>query len=155
MIGPAPYPGPEASLLRPGSETFWPLPQDPTAARRARQITRRQLLSWELNEPCDTAELLVSELVTNALSHGRGPVRLCLAAWHGTLRCEVADQGGALPRRRPLSLGGETGRGMHLVDVLADRWGVDLRGPGKTVWFELPTCTDARCCPLPRPHPHS
>lgn len=146
---PAPATAPGAPV--PAAAPSWHLPEDPTAARRARQVTRCQLLAWELNDHCETAELLVSELVTNALSHGRGPIRLGLGRRHGMLRCEVADHGRGLPQPRPLSMSGESGRGMHLVDALTNRWGVDHEASGKTVWFELATCTAPDCCTGRRP----
>lgn len=142
---------PPAPATAPAAVPSWHLPEDPTAARRARQVTRSQLLAWELNDHCETAELLVSELVTNALSHGRGPIRLGLGRRHGMLRCEVADHGRGLPQPRPLSMSGESGRGMHLVDALTNRWGVDHEASGKTVWFELATCAAPDCCTGRRP----
>jgi anti-sigma regulatory factor (Ser/Thr protein kinase) len=100
------------------------------------------LEGWGLadrEELVDTAELLVSELATNALLHSASRFRLTLSAAHGVLRCEVADTG----RRTPQVLhagGTESGRGMFLVNALARRWGCCQDGPGKTVWFELGTC---------------
>jgi anti-sigma regulatory factor (Ser/Thr protein kinase) len=95
----------------------------------------------------DTAELLVSELVTNALLHSAGSrLRLTLTAAHGVLRCEVSDAGPRVPR--VLAAGSATsGRGMFLVDALALRWGCHQDGTGKTVWFELGTCGADGCGP--------
>ncbi|MFJ8107159.1 ATP-binding protein [Streptomyces sp. NPDC096132] len=114
----------------------------PAAVREARAQVRRQLEVWGLadrGDLMDTAELLVSELATNALLHSATRFRLTLTAAHGTLRCEVEDSG----RRTPQVLeagGAESGRGMFLVDALARRWGCHQDGVGKTVWFELGTC---------------
>ena len=70
--------------------------------------------------------------------------RLTLFAAHGVLRCEVADAARRVPR--VLDAGtGESGRGMFLVDALAQRWGCHRDGPGKTVWFELGTCGADGC----------
>ncbi len=103
---------------------------------------RRQLEIWGLGERddvADTAELLVSELATNALLHSESRFRLTLTAAHGILRGEVRDAGGGRPR--VLDAGtSESGRGMFLVDALARRWGCHQDGSGTTVWFELDTC---------------
>ncbi|MDW4907106.1 ATP-binding protein [Streptomyces sp. ADMS] len=136
-----------------------------TAAREARAEVRRQLEEWGLtdrdgpadrDEPpdrdgpaprgdlVDVVELLVSELVTNAVLHAASRFRLTLSAAHGVLRCEVTDTG----RRTPQVLNAgatESGRGMFLVDALARRWGCHQEGPGKTVWFELGTCGSDGC----------
>ncbi|GAA3974909.1 ATP-binding protein [Streptomyces sp. NBC_01352] len=119
----------------------------PSAVREARAEVRRQLERWGLadrEEVLDAAELLVSELATNALLHSASRFRLTLTAAHGVLRCEVADSG----RRTPQVLAAgasESGRGMFLVDALALRWGCHQDGPGKTVWFELGTCGSDGC----------
>jgi anti-sigma regulatory factor (Ser/Thr protein kinase) len=112
----------------------------PSAAGEARAEVRRQLECWGLTEQSDTAELLVSELVTNALVHAESRLRLTLTAAHGVLRCEVTDADRHRPRVRRVTETSESGRGMFLVDELARRWGCHPDGPGKTVWFELATC---------------
>ncbi len=114
----------------------------PTAAREARAVVRRQLEEWGLAEQDDVAyvcELLAGELAANALCHAATRFRLTLAASHGVLRCEVADEDRRPPRVLEAGLA-EGGRGMYLVDALARRWGCHQDGPGKTVWFELGTC---------------
>ncbi|WP_369035028.1 ATP-binding protein [Streptomyces adonidis] len=137
----------------------------PTAAREARAEVRRQLEEWGLTDPddlanrddpkgrdapkgrddlLDVAELLVSELVTNAVLHAASRFRLTLTAAHGILRCEVTDTGRRTPRVRHAGAA-ESGRGMFLVDALARRWGCHQEGPGKTVWFELGTCGSDGC----------
>ncbi|MGP3983318.1 ATP-binding protein [Streptomyces sp. KR80] len=118
----------------------------PTEPRQARQLTRHVLVHWALPEHCETAELLVSEIVTNALTHGNGPVRLYLRCWHGTLRFEVTDCCASIPQIRPLSPDSEEGRGLHLLEVLARQWGVRGLGDGKIIWFELATCAVRGCC---------
>jgi anti-sigma regulatory factor (Ser/Thr protein kinase) len=116
------------------------LPQDPRAARLARRLTRHQLLRWGLSEYCDTAELLVSELVSNALLHGRGPVRLSLRHSQGLLRCEVTDMQESMPEIRSPAEDDQTGRGLCLMDMMADEWGAYRTAVrGKCVWFELGT----------------
>lgn len=112
----------------------------PSAAGEARAEVRRQLENWGLTEQSETVELLVSELVTNALTHAESRLRLTLTAAHGVLRCEVSDADRRRPRVRRVMETSEGGRGMFLVDALALRWGCHQDGPGKTVWFELGTC---------------
>ncbi|MET8447267.1 ATP-binding protein [Streptomyces sp. NPDC005209] len=119
----------------------------PTAAREARAAVRRHLEEWGLAEQsdvADVAELLVSELATNALRHAASRFRLTLSASHGVLRCEVGDADRRAPRLIDAGAG-ESGRGMALVNALAQRWGCHEEGPGKTVWFELGTCGDEGC----------
>lgn len=119
----------------------WSLPRDPAAAGQARRLTRHFLLHRGLAEYAETAELLVSELVTNALVHGHGAITLRLRRRRGTLRCEVTDHCADIPGNRPQSPDSETGRGIHLLEMLARRWGVRCLERGKAVWFELATAT--------------
>ena len=87
---------------------------------------------------CDALALLVSEVATNALLHGRGEVRLSVAQRAGRLRVEVADGSDRLPQRREASLDAQGGRGLALLEELSDTWGVQaLPLRGKVVWFEL------------------
>jgi anti-sigma regulatory factor (Ser/Thr protein kinase) len=119
----------------------------PSAVREARAEVRRQLEGWGLAERGDVAEvteLLVSELATNALLHAASRFRLTLSAAHGVLRCEVADAGRRVPQVVDAG-SAESGRGMFLVDALAQRWGCHQDGAGKTVWFELGTCGSDGC----------
>ncbi|RZB17735.1 ATP-binding protein [Streptomyces sp. F001] len=110
----------------------------PRAARLARLLAVEQLRSWGL--PLNPAEHIVAELAANAVTHGRVPgrdFRLTLYVVGDTLRIEVTDtRGDRLPRRATPD--GESGRGLLLVDTLADRWGVaEGPTPRKTVWAEL------------------
>lgn len=114
------------------------LPFDVTSVPRARHLARERLAGWGLAEHVEVAELLVSELVTNALRHARGPIGLTLAAHDGTLRCEVADTSPDLPRLCRVEDDDECGRGLHLLDTLS-RWGSTPTPTGKVVWFELPS----------------
>jgi anti-sigma regulatory factor (Ser/Thr protein kinase) len=101
---------------------------------RARQAMR----SWSLlDEVIETATLLASELVTNALVHGRGPVDLRLRLTRDRLVLEAVDGGHHMPRRRRAGDEDEGGRGLHLVASLADRWGFRALDDGKVVWAEL------------------
>ena len=86
---------------------------------------------------CDTVALLVSEVATNALVHGNGDVRVRVGAVGRVLRVEVSDESPRMPVLRAAGLLEEGGRGLALVETLANRWGVDPEGTGKVVWFEL------------------
>ncbi|MFH8237201.1 ATP-binding protein [Streptomyces sp. NPDC018321] len=115
----------------------------PRGARLARLLATEQLRSWGL--PLDPARHLVAELASNAAAHGRVPgrdFRLTLYVVGATLRIEVTDtRGEELPRPQTPAPDAESGRGLLLVEALADRWGVtEERFPRKTVWAELP-CT--------------
>jgi anti-sigma regulatory factor (Ser/Thr protein kinase) len=116
---------------------------DRHAVATARRVTAVQLDRWELDELRPDAELLVSELVTNAVLHSRGGVSLTLAVADGVLEVGVADPGPRLPPQRSLTPGSgppwtaEGGRGLRLVDRLSVEWGVVAVDPGKQVWFRL------------------
>ncbi|MEU6442102.1 SpoIIE family protein phosphatase [Streptomyces sp. NPDC047046] len=114
----------------------WTLPRDPQSVGKAREYTRERLAGWGLEALADTTELLVSELVTNALRYGDGEIRLRLLL-DRTLVCEVWDEGLVQPRRRRAKDTDEGGRGLQLVGLLAASWGSRRTPHGKTVWFEL------------------
>lgn len=114
----------------------WSLKPQPTSVARARELARDQLLAWGLDDLVDTTELLVSELVTNALRHGYGDIRLRLLL-DRTLVCEVWDSALVQPRRRRARDTDEGGRGLQLVTMLSESWGSRRTHRGKTVWFEL------------------
>ncbi|GAA1903283.1 SpoIIE family protein phosphatase [Streptomyces durmitorensis] len=115
----------------------WTLPRDPKSVGRARELACEQLRTWDLEPLCDTTELLVSELVTNALRYGEGDIRLRLLL-DRTLVCEVWDAGLVQPRRRRARDTDEGGRGLQLVGLLSAAWGSRRTPRGKTVWFEMP-----------------
>ncbi|MFE0475174.1 SpoIIE family protein phosphatase [Streptomyces sp. NPDC058947] len=115
----------------------WTLPREPRSVGRAREYARAQLLNWDMEPLVDTTELLVSELVTNALRYGEGEIRLRLLL-DRTLVCEVWDSGLVQPRRRRARDTDEGGRGLQLVGLLSAAWGSRRTPRGKTVWFELP-----------------
>jgi anti-sigma regulatory factor (Ser/Thr protein kinase) len=114
----------------------WELPPEPTSVARARELAIGWLLARGLDDLVDTTELLVSELATNALRHGRGDIRLRLLR-DRTVVCEVWDNGYAQPRQRRAQETDEGGRGLQLVSLLAERWGSRRTPKGKIVWFEL------------------
>ncbi|MFI0261589.1 SpoIIE family protein phosphatase [Streptomyces sp. NPDC017056] len=115
----------------------WNLAPEARSVSRARELARDQLTDWGLEALVDTTELLVSELVTNALRHGHGEIRLRLLL-DRTLVCEVWDADLAQPRRRRARDTDEGGRGLQLVGLLSAGWGSRRTPRGKTVWFELP-----------------
>lgn len=114
----------------------WRLAAEAQSVARARELARRALADWDLPGLDDTTELLVSELVTNALRHGSGTIRLRLLLDHN-LVCEVWDTGQVQPRRRRARDTDEGGRGLQLVELLSNRWGSRRTPQGKAVWFEL------------------
>ena len=85
----------------------------------------------------EDAELLVSEVVTNAVKHGRAPVRLQIACEHSAVFVAVDDANPALPKTRRLDRRRHSGRGLVLLDRLATEWGVRRVAGGKQVWFRL------------------
>ncbi|MFG2957429.1 SpoIIE family protein phosphatase [Streptomyces sp. NPDC048291] len=116
----------------------WRLPARDDTAARARALASPLLRRWHLGEQArDGALLVVSELVTNAVRFGTGPVTVRLVRAGNRLTCEVGDTGNGRPRLRrgdPLDDGG---RGLHVVHKLTTRWGVRWTDTGKAVWAEL------------------
>ncbi|MEU3252453.1 SpoIIE family protein phosphatase [Streptomyces sp. NPDC006997] len=115
-------------------------PGDPEALTQARHMIRAAVRSWGAADRADEIELVADELVTNALMHTEGAAVLTLRVLTGgdrRLRVEVEDTSSALPRRREAGESGVSGRGLLLVDLLADVWGVEARGGGKAVWCEF------------------
>ncbi|MFZ3596463.1 ATP-binding protein [Streptomyces sp. BH104] len=122
----------------------WRFPRHARSVGRARLLFREQAASWGLPpETTETAELLLSELMTNAYRHAKVPpgreiwARAILSA--DGLRVQVTDASTVLPALRTPSPGEESGRGLTLVTLLAEAWGAEARegGVGKVVWFEL------------------
>ncbi len=113
------------------------LPAEPVSARQARRFVTQALRKIGLPELTGTAVILVSELVTNAVLHANSEVTLSVGRTNGGLRMEVGDRSSLAPSVRRYSAEATTGRGLVLVESLADAWGSDIRPGGKTVWFEL------------------
>ncbi|MFI6687741.1 SpoIIE family protein phosphatase [Streptomyces sp. NPDC050485] len=124
--------------IAPSDVAYWFLDPEETAPGRARRLARRALERWGLEELTDSVELLVSEVVTNAVRYAERPVTLRLLKTD-VLRCEVGDDSPQLPRQRRARETDEGGRGLFLVNRLARRWGATRLSGGKVVWFELPT----------------
>ncbi|MFD4601667.1 SpoIIE family protein phosphatase [Streptomyces sp. NPDC058464] len=123
--------------IEPEDVAEWRLALDPAEVRRARAVVREQLHDWGLARLADPAELMVSELVTNAIRHSHSrPVQLRLIRGE-TLLCEVDDDDHTLPTLLGADPGAETGRGLRVVSTLAREWGTSHTAAGKTVWFEL------------------
>ena len=115
----------------------WELAADPREAGRARALVRGQLAAWGLDEAGGTAELLVGEVVANALRHtGGSPVRLRVVRAAGALLVEVSDDDHGMPVLLDAGPEDEGGRGLRIVSRLAGQWGASRSGRGKTVWFE-------------------
>ncbi len=116
------------------------LPSDPTAAGEARRFVSSKLQGWGVDEDCiDTAELCVSELVTNAVIHSGTTSTVTVQADPEYLLVLVQDRGGRGAVRRAEELDPESvsGRGLSLVDALASAWSAEHSTDGTTVWFEL------------------
>ena len=111
-------------------------PEAPSA-RQARRFVDETLRRWECDDLLDTVELLVSELVTNAVIHARSDVDVSVQLLSDRVRIEVADQSPDGVRRRELSTEGSSGRGISMVESLASAWGVTTTRAGKSVWFEV------------------
>lgn len=113
---------------------------DPRAesVREARRLVRDSLARWELVELEDSVELLVSEVVTNAVRYAERPVTVRLLRTE-VLRCEVGDDVPQLPRLRQAGPADEGGRGLYLVQRMARQWGATRLSTGKLVWFEVAT----------------
>jgi anti-sigma regulatory factor (Ser/Thr protein kinase) len=115
-------------------------PDDPEALRAARRMVRAAVRAWTALEHSDDIALAADELVTNALTHTGGGAHVTVRILPGArrrLRVEVEDGSSVLPHKRPPSTNGISGRGLVLVDELADTWGVEPRGGGKSVWCEF------------------
>lgn len=103
-------------------------------------MIRAAVLAWGARERADEIELVADELITNALMHTEGSAVVTLRVLTATdrrLRVDVEDSSSALPRRRDAGEVGVSGRGLLLVDLLTDVWGVEARGGGKCVWCEF------------------
>ncbi|WP_243640177.1 SpoIIE family protein phosphatase [Streptacidiphilus pinicola] len=130
----------------------WPVPLEAAAVSRVRTEVGARLAAWGLGELTGTVELLVSELVTNAIRHATGPVELRLLRDRGLI-CEVADGSSVSPRLRRARSEDEGGRGLFLVAQLAERWGTRFTsGGGKVIWAEVKTRQGLgkRAAPRPR-----
>ncbi|KAB8188412.1 SpoIIE family protein phosphatase [Nonomuraea phyllanthi] len=115
----------------------WRLQAEPALVADARALAAGQLGAWNLEPLSFTTELIVSELITNAIRHARGPIELRLIHTD-VLICEVSDSSLSAPHLRRARLSDEGGRGLFLVAQLTSRWGTRYRADGKTIWAEQP-----------------
>ncbi|CAL9657361.1 hypothetical protein SUDANB15_06823 [Streptomyces sp. enrichment culture] len=115
----------------------WDIPADPALVAPIRKQVLDQLADWALTEASFTAELVVSELVTNAIRYGAPPIRLRLIHDASTLICEVSDTNHTAPHLRRAKTWDEGGRGLLLVAQLTQRWGTRHTADGKTIWAEM------------------
>ncbi|MFJ5925988.1 SpoIIE family protein phosphatase [Kitasatospora sp. NPDC092948] len=113
----------------------WTLPDDPAVVRTARRLAEHQLAAWELEGLEFTTELIVSELVTNAIRYGEPPIRLRMIHDQGLI-CEVSDNSASSPHMRRAKSTDEGGRGLFIIGHLAQRWGTRSGRHGKTIWAQ-------------------
>ncbi|WP_024760307.1 SpoIIE family protein phosphatase [Streptomyces exfoliatus] len=124
---------------------------EPERIAEAREQLRQLLHDWKDEDQLDSAVLMVSEMVTNVLVHTDGDALLIAEVACGEesrrLRVEVSDQSDELPHKRHPGEMASSGRGLLLMEMLADEWGFDPRGEGKSIWFELnePPSGKAHC----------
>ncbi|MEV6960342.1 SpoIIE family protein phosphatase [Streptomyces sp. NPDC051207] len=118
-----------------GTTAAWQLAADPSVVAEARRLITAQLAAWGLEELTFTSELIVSELITNAIRYAEPPVGLRLIK-DKSLICEVSDASQTQPRLRRARLMDEGGRGLFLIAQLAHRWGSRYTASGKTIWTE-------------------
>jgi anti-sigma regulatory factor (Ser/Thr protein kinase) len=113
-------------------------PPDERSVAGARRFVRRELETWGAVDLVDSAVLMTSELVTNAVMHAGGPISVSATYLDATLHVEVHDTDqNRVPDLPSPSAADKTGRGLHIVGLLADRWAITSTPDGKTIWFEL------------------
>jgi serine phosphatase RsbU (regulator of sigma subunit)/anti-sigma regulatory factor (Ser/Thr protein kinase) len=122
-------------VLDRGHVATWDLPAEPSVVADARKAAGEQLTAWDLEEAAFTTELVVSELVTNAIRYGAEPIQLRLIH-DRTLICEVSDGSNTAPHLRRARVFDEGGRGLLLVAQLCQAWGTRQSYRGKTIWAE-------------------
>ena len=123
--------------LDPGRVAEWQVPSDPAAVGRVRADVTRQLTQWGLEDLEFATELILSELVTNAIRYGGEPIRVRML-YDRSLICEVFDSSSTSPHLRYAAMTDEGGRGLFLVAQLAERWGTRYTPEGKVIWAEQP-----------------
>jgi anti-sigma regulatory factor (Ser/Thr protein kinase) len=101
------------------------------------------LRRWECGDVLDIVNILVSELVTNAITHAKSEADVTVLLTPTSIRIEVTDTGGGTPQPKELVQEGTSGRGLAIVEVMSSAWGVVAREQGKTVWFEVPRLDQA------------
>jgi anti-sigma regulatory factor (Ser/Thr protein kinase) len=117
------------------------LPPELSSPRRAREFAINGI-GTDDDGLCDTVALLVSEVASNAVLHARTPFQVTLHADEQRIRIEVTDSSSAQPVVKQYRADSVTGRGLHLVEAAASRWGIEPTASGKTVWFEVDRAED-------------
>jgi anti-sigma regulatory factor (Ser/Thr protein kinase) len=117
------------------------LPSLASTPASARAFLREALQTWALDGLGEVVELLTGELVSNVVRHVDAPMTVRAVVGPSFVRVEVADPSSNPPVAPPADLLAQRGRGLMLVDALANRWGTELTTSGKTVWFEVDTGT--------------
>nr|WP_317453385.1 SpoIIE family protein phosphatase [Streptomyces sp. CBMA291] len=135
-------------LLDPARIAEWEVPRDPSAVSPVRNAAAAKLSEWGLDRLAFTAELILSELITNAVRYGAEPIRVRLLH-DRTLICEVSDGSSTSPHLRHAAATDEGGRGLYLVAQYAERWGTRYERRGKTIWAELRVTGDDPEPPTP------
>ncbi|GAB2745839.1 hypothetical protein GCM10027072_47580 [Streptomyces bullii] len=137
------HPGDDIALLvarthrlEPSQVAEWDVPGDPAVVSAIRAQVARRLEVWGLGEIAFTTELVISELVTNAIRYGTAPIRLRVLHDRNSLICEVADGSSTSPHLRRAATTDEGGRGLFLVARFAQRWGTRYLDRGKVIWAE-------------------
>ncbi|GAA2290835.1 SpoIIE family protein phosphatase/ATP-binding protein [Streptomyces violaceusniger] len=132
-------------VLEPGLTADWEVPSDPAQVAEVRAAVARKLAEWDLGDVAFTTELILSELITNAIRYATGPIRVRLLC-DRSLICEVFDTSSTSPHLRYAGTTDEGGRGLFLVSQFADRWGTRYTADGKVIWTEqaLPLSKNGR-----------
>ncbi|MFF8935450.1 SpoIIE family protein phosphatase [Streptomyces paradoxus] len=121
--------------MDPGRIAAWELPADPARVAEVRASAMRWLSDWGLDETGFAVELILSELITNAIRHGAAPIQVRLL-YGKTLICEVSDASNTAPHLRRAATTDEGGRGLFLVAQLSQSWGTRYLPQGKVIWAE-------------------
>lgn len=123
---------------RSAAEVYVDLPRELTSVAAARRFVEERVKEWELEQLLDDALLVITELVTNAITHADSSCRVRLSLNPATLHIDVLDRGTGTPEPLPFSETEEHGRGLYMVDAVTAAWGLeDIPGSGKLVWAEL------------------
>jgi anti-sigma regulatory factor (Ser/Thr protein kinase) len=117
------------------------LPSSKNSPQLARAFLRSTLETWKLDGFGEVTELLATEMVANVVTHVGAPMTMRVTRGPSTMRVEIEDTSTAVPVVRHPDHADEHGRGVLLIDELADAWGVEPRADGKTVWFEIDVST--------------
>ncbi|AKL64216.1 magnesium or manganese-dependent protein phosphatase [Streptomyces sp. Mg1] len=131
--------------LPPDRIATWDIPADPARVGDVRAAAMRRLADWGLEEVAFATELLLSEMVTNAVRYGGAPIRVRLIH-DRSLICEVYDGSSTSPRLRQAAATDEGGRGLFLVAQLAQAWGTRYTAEGKVIWAEFTLAPTVGTC---------